>query len=117
MDTTTKNSTPRHTPGPFEIHQDRDGVDDLFLIVSAPSGRHIASIVYWDDAEDRAAQALADASLLAAAPRLLAALKELVARLSEMPRGLSAEMYAAEQEAITAIAEAEGHNQSHTRRP
>lgn len=41
---------------PFTIEPSTDGTDDTFDILS-PTGKHLASVPYWDDREKLEAQA------------------------------------------------------------
>lgn len=82
-DTATKAS---HAPGPSFYQRDKEGCDDLWVMISQADEAYIASISFWDGDDDPAdiARKEANARLLAAAPHMFDALKEIVAAIDRL---------------------------------
>lgn len=94
------------TPGPYAVGRQADGVDEFWTIVSTTTGKCLASILFWGDDPLWRSQTHADAVFLAASSAMHAALQNMLAALANVS-GLPAAYYAAEQEALAALAAAE----------
>jgi hypothetical protein len=105
----------QHTPGPWAVDRDADGrtgtsIRTVNILPGAVIGRQIAKIA-------KAPEMFANASLIAAAPAMLEALKAVLTVVKcDNPRvpveyrtyGLHGHVYEALQQALQAIAQAEG---------
>jgi hypothetical protein len=75
-----------HSPGPYFYEHDRDGVDDIWRIISQPDQSTIATLSYWggDDPDEYVARVEANARLFAASADMFDALKEVVAAFNRL---------------------------------
>lgn len=93
----------KHTPGPWQMSGGRSR-HDVYGHMVGPDGYGVAIVAYSDRKPGEHTASLADARLIAAAPRLLEALKLLL----ETPPGYTPERDRAIAIAETLLAELEG---------
>lgn len=95
---------------PWSLHFYRDGTEDIAVILDADGDELAYSRPFWlPERDDPIPPTLASLRIMAAGPKLLAALVE-CARLLADHNDSQGEEGNAYREALTAIAEATGHN-------